>query len=104
MAWISEGIKTNPVAGALLADSGARAAGSFTARMLLSATVGAAVRVQHRDALNGATLEELIINMPGSQTTDFPIGDVDLAENERVRVVTMSAIVGSVQGTLITGA
>jgi hypothetical protein len=99
--WVSQGVMNNPANGALLADTGPMVAQGRTFHAIVGADVATVFRVEHRNAANDATTESLILACGIRDAKGFMLGDIELADNERVRIVTVGAVVGNVQATLI---
>ena len=82
--------------GAVIADSGALAAGDYKIHGHLGAdgvaAAGKAIVLEHRDAANAATLKQLG-RCPFGSTLEVYVARITLAANERIR-----AIGGSVAG------
>lgn len=77
-------------AAALIADTGALAAGAyrveFTVGLSGALAAGKGIDLEHRDAANAATLRNLA-HCPGGQMVDGVIERIVLAANERIRAV-----------------
>lgn len=84
------GVSTAPIAAAVIADTGALGAGEYRLEIELSAeavaAAGKGLRVEHRNAANGATVNTLG-GVPGGASRDILVTRVTLAASERVRVV-----------------
>lgn len=102
--WISEGVKAAPANGLLLADSGpAASAGSFSPSVVVGSDVGAVFRVEHRNAANDNTLESFLMATGARDSKQFALGNIEMAEGERVRVVSVGLVLaGNVQAAFIT--
>jgi hypothetical protein len=100
-AWDTAGIQVNPAASAVLADSGPKAGGAFDALVILGANVAVVATVEWRNAANTANVKSQVIAVGANQVIQlkFP---VDLALNERVRVLNNAAVTGSVQASVFT--
>lgn len=86
MSWYTEGKKTFPVTGDLLADTGAVGIGSLTQfTFVIAMNLSATVVIHHRNALNNADLHSQYIWVSGSvlQTFQMP---VILGTSERLTV------------------
>lgn len=85
------GAVTAAAAGAVVADTGALAAGTYRVEIAMgySGTLAAGKHVscEHRNAANGATLATLAL-VPAGDSGAFVIPKLVVALNERVRVVT----------------
>lgn len=83
------GVATAPAAAAVIADTGALAAGSYEIRCqgghsgVLAA--GKHLMFEHRNAANAATLHNHLV--PAGMTGDWELPRVTLALNERIRAV-----------------
>lgn len=100
MAWYSEGVKTNPIAGAVLAEVPAFTYphGLSLTIVIAASTIALACEVQHRNAANNGNLHSQIITVPAFGTQAFAITmPIDMDTDERLRVVAFLAIVGSCQ-------
>jgi hypothetical protein len=101
--WVGGTVFTNPAANTVLADSGAVTAAApdgttYEYQVVASSTVAAQIQVQHRDAANASTVESFDVFLPAGVVT-FPV-QVTLKSNERVRVVLVSGITGSISAAL----
>jgi len=102
MAWYSEGEKTNPVDGTLLASTGKVLTGNNTmATVIVSATVGAAVQLQYRDAAAATTRQGQVLRVLANATVVVPLGVQPLEPAEGLQVVSSGVIVGIVQASII---
>lgn len=101
MSWNTEGVKSNPSDGTLLADTDELDSGFYAFSLLGTATLLSTVKLQHRNAANDTTLNEHIIKFLANDTKQvtFPI-TVDT--NQRVRVLSEGVNLGSVQASLFT--
>ena len=85
----ASGSVTAPAASAVIADSGAMAAGNYLVIVDLSSTgvagVGKYMIVEHRNAGNTATLRSVIMAVPNTHRIEWP--KLVLAANERIRVI-----------------
>jgi hypothetical protein len=102
VAWYSEGEKTNPADGSLLATTGKVMSGNNTmATVIVSASVGAAVQIQHRDAAAQVTRMGQIIRVLANDTVVVPIGVHPLEPAEGLQVVALGAVIGLVQASIV---
>ena len=105
MAWLSSGRLTNPVLDQVLVDTGAMAAGSYFFDAFASASVASIFEVQLRDAANAATLKSQIIAVQATGTTwgfEIPSSTyLDVAVNQRIRVIQVAAVTGQVSVSLV---
>jgi len=102
MAWFSSGRITNPVTDAVLVDTGPLSGGSRSVKVIGSATVAAVFELQLRNAANNATLKSQILAVPASSTgqIDFESMDITMADSERLRVIAVAGVTGSVSVSL----
>lgn len=102
MAWHTEGEKTNPGNNDLLADTGPVPSGNtlFPNIVVAAGAAASAVRVQHRNADNNATVKEFRIKTPANDTKVLYLGTLALGNNERLRVVQDGVYVGVVQALI----
>lgn len=102
--WLSSGRITNPIADQVIADTGALPGicRQFTA--IASASVATIFELQLRNAANTATLKSQILAVPASgsiTTSDQPNNAAFcMADNERLRIVTVVGVTGSVSASL----
>lgn len=99
-AWFTEGKKSSPSDNTLLADSGALTAQEWQVTILISSTIAAKVRIQHRNAANTGNIAQHEVSVGGSAPYNTPILRIQVADNERIRVVTEGVILGDVQASL----
>lgn len=103
MAWLSSGRVVNPGLAAVLVDTGPLGQGARPVAADFACTVGGAVELQHRNAANDANIHSQIIALNGQGYVPMPPQlEFDVAEDERIRIVTVSAIVGIVSVSLWT--
>jgi hypothetical protein len=99
----TEGVKVNPLAGALLADSGPMTEGSHTFAYMMGCTVSARVAFEWRDSI-GTLKHSQPIFLPISQMfmhTHPPAVSLVCAEGDTLQIVVGgAAIIGAVQATL----
>lgn len=93
MTWVSAKTAA-PAIGAVQADTGALAAGEYDFDVLLAVSdttaVGKGLVVEHRDAANTATLQNLGgCSVPGNQA--LQLRRITIATNERIRVIAGTA-------------
>lgn len=102
MPWRTEGRKTNPAAGTLLADTGPLQGGvSYSPQLVVSSTVILQVRMEHRDAENLNTLQEHTFLVPANSSFQFSVwGYFDILEGQRVRLTVGANVTGTAQGSL----
>src|SRR6266705_1326529 len=102
MSWVTEGEKTNPGAGVILADTGVlNDVQSHYYSFVVTATVSASVNIEVRNAANDATLFSQSVKVLASDTKYIPVPTVyDSLPNGRVRIVMDTLIVGKVQAAI----
>lgn len=103
MAWHTNGPITDPGDGEVLADSGALAVGSTTAALLIYAPTACTVYLNHRNALNTATLHSQPIPITGNVFA--PIIGIPLspAMNERYTLTLDVGFTGVIWASILTG-
>lgn len=105
MAWLSSGRITNPTANQVLLDTLAVVGGSYFFRVQGSSTVASAWEVQWQDATNVTTLKSFIIavgSMGTSESFEVPQNlTITMNPNERIRVIQVGAVTGSVSVSLV---
>lgn len=102
MAWFSSGRITNPVLDQVLVDTGPIQGGSKNFQVYAASTGQAAFEIQWRDAANAITKKSQILAVPAfGYNMLFPlVREIELLDNERLRVVAVQAITGSVSVSL----
>lgn len=103
MTWYTEGLKSTPASGTVLADTGQLTEGSRSIALVASANVSVPIRLEVRNAANDATNISQIFHLSalGPVATPEVTGYVNLSSNERVRIVTASGLaLGDVQASL----
>lgn len=103
MTWYTEGLKSTPASGTVLADTGQLTEGSRSVALVVSANVIASIRLEVRNAANDTTNISQVFHLSalGSVATPQVAGYVNLASNERVRIVTTAGLlVGEIQASL----
>jgi len=104
MAWLSSGRITNPIADQVLVDTGQLPQGTMSFMLVGSATVASVFEIQLRNAANTATLKSQILAVPASSTANIPETPVNppfaIATDERLRVIQVTGITGSVSVSL----
>lgn len=98
--WYSEGTKSSPASGTLLADTGATT-GNYSCFLIADSSVEASLVFQHRNAANDTTLHaQTFTAVVGTIfTPKFEVPYLDI--NERFRVLTDALAIGAIQTTLI---
>jgi len=102
--WVGGSVFNNPSSGTVLADTGPISAASplgsvYEYIVVASSTTSAQLLVEHRDANNASTIESFNVLLPAGVVA-FP-APVKISQNERVRVVLVSAITGSISVGLL---
>ena len=102
MTWLFSGRVVNPVLDAVIIDTGPLAAAPRNFQIFASATVAAPLEVQWRDAANLVTKASQVLAIPALDfKTKIPfLRELDMLANERIRIVAVTAIVGSVSVSL----
>jgi len=106
MPFYTDGLKINPLANDLLAHTpGAPNADPVPQdfRVKLSATVGIAVAVEHRNSTDTATLYSFAVGTPAFGTIHEDWLSLVVANGEFVRLRVLGAVVGQAQGEIGTG-
>jgi len=99
--WSTEGPKMNPANGTILADTGPADPRQYRFNMLVSASVGARIDMEHRDSTNTVTLRSFPLFVVAGTTFQMAqSGEVQLATDERIRLIINGAVVGVVGGSL----
>lgn len=96
--WLPSGRITNPTLNQVLVDTGAMAAKERIFQVFLSSTVNFAGEVQHVAADGTTVLKSQILAAAAFQTNPLPplIMELNMADNERLRVIAVAAATGSV--------
>lgn len=101
MGWYSAGEQTNPVDGAVLADTGKILTGNNVPMyVIVSAMVNCKVIIEHRDEPNTGAVVNQGLRCLANDTVVVPIGYIVLDLGERIRVVTSGVIVGAIQASI----
>jgi hypothetical protein len=100
--WYSEGIKINPAANTLLADTGTVDTDlTGEIRLLVASTAVGAVVLQHMDTANLVVLHSQIFPLIANGVLELnPI--VDLLQGERIRIIANALITGQVQCSMMS--
>lgn len=102
MSWYTEGEKTNPADGAILADTGKIDTGNNTdTTLVVSATVAAVVLVQRRDSARTNTVMSQTVRVLANDTKVIPLGRQVLDLGESIRVLASGVTVGAVQASIV---
>jgi len=106
MSWLDGQVFTNPAANTVLIDSGPSIpeGDQQLPMILISSTVAAVVLLQHRNAVDDATLHQHALVVGANQTLVVPsLGSIDAAESgQRLRCVLFTTIVGRIQVSFFT--
>ena len=104
MPWYTEGAKSSPSSGTVLADTGPQTSGYRTIGILCDSSVSGVVILEHRNADNDTTLSSQRISMTINSPFSFnvPYTTLILATDERIRVITSGAILGAVQASIFS--
>lgn len=102
MAWLNSGRVANPALDQVLIDTGPLQANSVTFAVYLAATANCAVEVQWRDAANTGNVKSQIVACTAFNSNDKPHQKypIEMAVNERIRVIQVAAVTGSVSVSL----
>lgn len=90
--WYSEGVFTDPLAGVILADTEALAAGIYKIVVHAGSTVALSATgfmTQHRNAANDTTIQSQSFGIHTHNTHHVLTLTIKVRENERFRVVTL---------------
>lgn len=108
-AEIAFGEVINPVAGGVIADTGALAPGDYDIFGNISTHIntnatGNVIVLEHRDAANAVTLARLLYSSSttvlGRTQCFLPLVGYTLALNERLRIIAVAAMTGFVGGMI----
>lgn len=95
--WNSEGLKSSPSNGTILADTGPQANASTLYQVVCDATLNADVLIEQRNDVNNATLFSQQVSLAANDTKDVSFRVITLTD-ERIRVKLNGALtLGSVQ-------
>lgn len=98
---ISEGRQTAPTSGTLLAEIVTTDPATVYPQVYVSSAVVGAVRIQHRNAANDASIEEFYVDLAARSVILVPF-TVNLDTAERIRIVTDTTFLGPVQGGFLS--
>lgn len=102
MPWASQGVLSNPVANAVLADTGALLAITCTFTIIISTQYASRVTIALRDSSNTADVSSHIIRtLSDGPTMLTGLGGVLMGLNQRLVIRAESAILGEVQASII---
>ncbi len=94
----SQGEQTNPTTATVMADTGALTAGQlgvYEVRVILSASADAEFAVQHRNAANGANVEDpAVVYVPGTASGQYLFEFCANNVGERFRVMMNANLTG----------
>lgn len=101
--WYTAGVQTNPLANAVLADTGGVPADSTRRfEVICATTVSAVAFIEWRDATNVNNLRTQGVILPANQTSEIKFMWVpNFATGERVRVRLNAAITGVAQCSIL---
>lgn len=100
--WVTEGSKTNPLSGVVLADSGPTHIGEYTIHVIGISTILAPCSFQWRNAANDTTLQEQAFSIQTNQNVmEDQIKISTQVAGERFRIVTTTAVLGVVQVSML---
>ena len=104
MAWSTKGVVTDPVAGDVLADTGAIGPGAVTCTVVayIQANTASVFDMQHRDATNATTLYSQKIYIPYGAPSGAYTFPVVFGLNEHLRIVLDIDVIGDVQASILT--
>jgi hypothetical protein len=103
VTWYTEGVKSTPSSGTVLADTGEMEEGSRSVAFWVSANVLATVRLEVRNAANNANVIAQTFHLSAVSPVATPelSGVINLATDERIRIVTSGALaLGEIQASL----
>lgn len=102
--WLASGLVVNPTTGTVIIER--VAAIDATPRMCVigASSVTAQLRIQHRNVLNDTTIREQILPLGPSTANQFCWNNNEflVLEGERIRVVPLAAVIGTVSVTMLT--
>lgn len=101
--WATEGVKTDPNATTLLADTGQLAEGIYDFTILINSGQVSArhFELEHRNATNDANLKQQELGVGQYFAVPINIYGYELATNQRLRVVVRTNFTGTVQASII---
>jgi len=103
MAWTASGRTVNPVTDQVLCDTGPLPGpAGRSAQVVAAATVAAVFELQWRNAANTSTLKSQILAVPASGTAQLPesVNTFVMSDQERLRIIMVAGITGSVSVSL----
>lgn len=102
MPWASQGVLANPVANAILADTGTLLAVTCTFTIIISTQYASRVTIALRDSLNTTDVSsQLIRTLSDGPTMLTGLGGILMALNQRLVIRAESAMLGEVQASII---
>lgn len=92
---------TDPLAAAVLVDSGALVAGNYDVRVMASADAAAVLQIEHRNAANSGSAAETpaIFDIGASNPVEL-VWRVAANKNERVRVAMQANLTGHISASI----
>lgn len=103
MGWISSGRLANPITDQVLCDTGPLPGPTGRSFIVAgSATVASVFEVQWRNAANTVTNKSQILAVPANGTASLPEANTTfvMADQERVRIIQVVGVTGSVSVSL----
>lgn len=100
MSLFSEGEKTNPPDGTILAQTGILGDGQWPVMIVVAGTASTTLRFERRNIDNNGNVQSQLIKVPLNTTLSFRLGTVDHLAGEHLRVVTVGSPIGLVQATI----
>jgi hypothetical protein len=96
--WYASGRLTNPTLNQVLVDTGALPAKQRMFKVIAAATVNTPLELQHVAADGTTVLKSQIIAIPAFSTAGCgpQVEEVNMAINERVRIIAVTAVTGFV--------
>ena len=100
--WVDGALTTNPSSGDIIADTTGLTVGEYVFAFLLTATVAASIRLEHRNAANSSTLAAHTFPVPANDIREpvFPT-KISILEGERFRLVMAANLTGDVEGSIL---
>jgi hypothetical protein len=97
---VGEGIKADPTANTVMADTGTLPMGLYEMRIFAGADALAKFQIQRRNAANGANVGAAPILFAAAGQTAQYVLTVSLETNERVRVLMYASLSGNADVTI----
>ena len=105
MSWLSSGRVANPALDQVLLDTGAVVDGIYFFDVFAASTIAAAFELQHRNSTNLANIDSQIIAVPAfASSWGFAVPQtlcIPMAAGERIRLIQVAAVVGSVSVSIV---